>query len=368
VFLVSVAPACNDLWGIDSLDFDAPAAGGSNATGTAGAPQGGSGGAGGTGGSGLGVGGGGGDAGAPIVCQAGQSEPCYDGAAGTEGVGLCHGGTRVCNPAGTAFGPCDGQVLPATEICNNVIDEACDGPGGGGCLVDTGLIVRYFIAEASSGQAPTALVDVAPSPLPMPISYTNNLDYAQVGGHLGLSWLAAGSSGTVAVAAAGTKIAQALTASKTATIEVVAQIAAATGNPLARLGHPTLGSQFSVLVTTMTGVEVLFGGGQNCGSWPVNFSAGRQVLHAVLDTSQPTVATRLQVYVNGTLVAPSASTTCPAADQGLDPSQSTYSIGSRTDSAASIQGTIFYAALYSAALTPAEVATNATLLLVNDDH
>jgi hypothetical protein len=50
---------------------------------------------------------------------------CYTGPAATEDVGLCHGGTRTCTAAGT-WGACNGQVTPATEICDGA-DNDCDG-------------------------------------------------------------------------------------------------------------------------------------------------------------------------------------------------------------------------------------------------
>ena len=50
---------------------------------------------------------------------------CYDGAAGTSGVGICRGGLQTCN-AGN-YGSCVGQVLPrSAELCNG-IDDDCDG-------------------------------------------------------------------------------------------------------------------------------------------------------------------------------------------------------------------------------------------------
>ena len=56
----------------------------------------------------------------------GASQACYEGPAGTEGVGICQAGTQMCQVDGT-FGPCTGQVLPGVEIANNGIDEDCDG-------------------------------------------------------------------------------------------------------------------------------------------------------------------------------------------------------------------------------------------------
>jgi hypothetical protein len=49
---------------------------------------------------------------------------CYDGPAGTQGVGVCSAGTRTCT-SGT-FSACVGEVTPATEVCNGV-DDNCDG-------------------------------------------------------------------------------------------------------------------------------------------------------------------------------------------------------------------------------------------------
>jgi Putative metal-binding motif len=63
----------------------------------------------------------------PCTCTPGATQPCYQGAPGTEGVGPCKGGTSTCAPSGLAWGPCVGQVLPIFEICSNGIDDDCDG-------------------------------------------------------------------------------------------------------------------------------------------------------------------------------------------------------------------------------------------------
>lgn len=70
-------------------------------------------------------GGGGGDAGPPR-CEPGVMEACYDGPPGTENVGPCHGGTRVCQPSGV-WGVCDGEVTPLPDACSDGIDQNCDG-------------------------------------------------------------------------------------------------------------------------------------------------------------------------------------------------------------------------------------------------
>ena len=79
-----------------------------------------------TGPGGGGVGGEGGAGGGP-ACEAGVTEDCYTGPAGTKDVGLCKGGTRTCNPGGVGWSNCAGEVVPAAETCATMDDEDCDG-------------------------------------------------------------------------------------------------------------------------------------------------------------------------------------------------------------------------------------------------
>lgn len=67
--------------------------------------------------------GGGGGAG---ECTSGTEEPCYSGPAGTEDVGECRAGTRVCGQDGV-FSACDGERTPAAEDCSTDADEDCGG-------------------------------------------------------------------------------------------------------------------------------------------------------------------------------------------------------------------------------------------------
>jgi hypothetical protein len=66
---------------------------------------------------------------------------CYDGPAGTDGVGACVGGVQTCDAG--LFGACVGQVVPADEICD-LTDNDCDG------AVDDGLAGSCVCVPGSS--------------------------------------------------------------------------------------------------------------------------------------------------------------------------------------------------------------------------
>jgi hypothetical protein len=56
---------------------------------------------------------------------------CYDGPDGTLGLGACLPGQSTCVDG--AFGPCEGQALPADEVCGDGVDDDCDGVADDGC-------------------------------------------------------------------------------------------------------------------------------------------------------------------------------------------------------------------------------------------
>ncbi len=59
------------------------------------------------------------------------TSPCYTGAPGTQGVGLCRAGTYRCVGSTRA---CAGQVVPhSSEVCGNRVDDNCNGMTDEGC-------------------------------------------------------------------------------------------------------------------------------------------------------------------------------------------------------------------------------------------
>lgn len=108
--LALVAAGCELVLGLDSPQLYAiTSAGGAGGSGGDGASAGEA--AGGSGGS---------------VCDPGSIASCYEGPEGTEGVGLCEAGVKVCEQSGAGYGVCQNQVLPAPETCKESTDEDCD--------------------------------------------------------------------------------------------------------------------------------------------------------------------------------------------------------------------------------------------------
>lgn len=63
----------------------------------------------------------------PCTCVPGQKRSCYQGAPGTNNVGVCKSGTQTCKDDGTGWGSCVGQVVPHHETCGNNLDDDCNG-------------------------------------------------------------------------------------------------------------------------------------------------------------------------------------------------------------------------------------------------
>ncbi|MCO4762634.1 MAG: lamin tail domain-containing protein [Myxococcales bacterium] len=79
------------------------------------------------------------------VCTEGQTRVCGD-----SDIGACQKGTTGCD-GGMWSTMCSGEVSPATEICDNGIDEDCDGVADNGCGATGTSIVIAQVAYDTPG-------------------------------------------------------------------------------------------------------------------------------------------------------------------------------------------------------------------------
>jgi hypothetical protein len=63
-----------------------------------------------------------------LACEPGSVQSCYTGPEGTQDVGVCMAGSQTCEPDGSAWGPCSGEVMPdpGPENCASGVDSNCD--------------------------------------------------------------------------------------------------------------------------------------------------------------------------------------------------------------------------------------------------
>lgn len=61
----------------------------------------------------------------PCTVAAQEIRSCYSGRIGSASTGICHAGTQEFTTTG--WTPCEEEVLPRTEVYDNMIDEDCNG-------------------------------------------------------------------------------------------------------------------------------------------------------------------------------------------------------------------------------------------------
>ena len=66
-------------------------------------------------------------AGSATVCEIGSFVSCYSGPEGTLGVGICQAGQGACKSDRSGFEGCSGEIGPQPEVCDNGLDDDCDG-------------------------------------------------------------------------------------------------------------------------------------------------------------------------------------------------------------------------------------------------
>ncbi|MBW2455532.1 MAG: hypothetical protein JRI68_13515 [Deltaproteobacteria bacterium] len=243
-----------------------------------------------------------------------------------------------------------------------------------GVLADDGLVARYYLDEAASGQAPTEVLDAAPDPLPLPLTYVNIgtdefMTYTEdADGNRGLAFAAIGHDDRASIPVDSTKVSAALHASHAVTYEVVADVQGVSGST-SRIIHIGTDTEHTLSIETDAVTRLQFSVNEHgVGGIPVDLKTlGRAVFHTVLDTAQSEPADRVRIYVNGGRL-PSVWGTPPDLDAPIDLGIGRdFVIGNREIGERSIEGVIYYAAVYGEPLTDEQILQNVALLLIDDD-
>jgi len=256
---------------------------------------------------------------------------------------------------------------------------ASGGEGGGvgtggtglvGALVSMGLVARWTIDEAASGQMPTQLRDSAANPFDVDLQYTDTMSFSETDGHRGLSWSASGLSGGGRVPADGTKVHSAIHGSTQLTVEMVASVSNIidSGSRFISVGTGTEWEPFAVVARTTDGIDFRMNGTDRSARWSVDLTDGaRRTYHFVVDTSATNQIDRIVAFIDGG-PANRVDGLSPVSGEPFDLGTGrTFLIGNREGGSRSILGTIFYMALYDRALSTNEIQSNAAVLEAVDD-
>jgi hypothetical protein len=243
-------------------------------------------------------------------------------------------------------------------------------------LVDRGLLVRYFLDEAASGQGATQLVDSAPDPAPLALRYVGaEPRFFESDPGKGLQFDTIELDGG-ACAPLPAKILDALSTGTTGTIEVVANIMAGSQQG-SRLMHIGADSEWAFSIGYDTVNQRIDAGIVRTGALEGDLhylydlpATATSVLYFVVDLEHPEPLDRVQVFVDDARVALEQSTSnVPLDGDRLELRPDMFlCIGNREIGGRSPQGTISYGAMYSVALTAEERAANRARLEAWNDR
>lgn len=235
-------------------------------------------------------------------------------------------------------------------------------------LIDTGLLARYYVDEAASGNLPAALLDASDvSPAEdIPIDYGTgpNLSYTEIAGNRGINSASETGDGvcTTGALASGNKIFDAVTVSTGVTLEYVFN-ASVYGNGVV-FGFILPGVQNTFFYRHGSSPEVMFNGASVLFGSVASPTSQRLVVHLVLDTTQATEADRIKVYVNG---VDQAANFILIGSIPLNSTLSSSNLALTAQEFGAIAGTWFYGAVYNLAFNQANVTNNLNILTVDDD-
>jgi hypothetical protein len=298
------------------------------------------------------------------------------GSAPLEGEGGSTTTTTTSSSGGAAGAPVVGGGGGAGGGSGGEAGSAGGMGGAGPALADSGLVVRYFLDEASSGTAPAIATDSAPVPLSLSLDYgaSGNLSFVEIdASHRGLEWTAAGGDGRAWInPLASTKIQTRINGVQRVTIELVVEVKGATLDAhIAGITSNGCGTYCDNLMLFTNGDDDLRLHVMDvpvAGWAPTWTSLGRVVLHVVMDSTLGASSERARLYIDGALQPPAGAIPPLAMGAAVDvPSDGYFSLGNRDPADQSFAGSMHYAALYDVAMSQARIATHAARLTASDD-
>jgi hypothetical protein len=238
-------------------------------------------------------------------------------------------------------------------------------------LIDAGLLARWYVDEASEGQAPFAVIDHQPPGVDLELVYApDSPAYATADDSRGLRWLEAGRGGRAIVDIAGTKLETELAGATQVTFELVVAVSAVgpSGDTsrFLHVGAADAAGDFVIGSNALDRLELRWAGGL-IRRFEASFSGQRQVVHVVFDTEAGDAMERLRAYFDGVELVP-LGTSVPDARQGLPLSPtSSLVLGNRNEGTHTFRGSLQYVAIYTEAFGAAEIEHNRSVLQVSDD-
>jgi hypothetical protein len=240
-------------------------------------------------------------------------------------------------------------------------------------LIDTDLIVRYYIDEAASGSSPTEVSDDSGvgSAANLTLDYGTALAYTEVSGQRGLeSTSVTGDHHAKYDITNADKIDAMNGVATKVTIEIVADITSGSGSS-GRIFAINAGSSSATIGILATGTDIDIYWNESLMRYYTR-TTGRMVTHIVIDTTLATANDRVKIYENGVLK------TSGITIDGNPTQNDTLSISDTSDELwmfnrgasprdRSIDGILFYAALYDGAFTAQNCSDNYDVLIADDD-
>lgn len=274
------------------------------------------------------------------------------------------------------------------------------GQGGAGGLAelptldDTGLIARYYIDEAASGQMPLTVNDAAPMPTALNVQPAGASSMAfhfieALPGQRGIEWSQIGMDAMLVAAMSpdpNNKFRSRLNHHRFATLEAVIEIDDfIDGGTIFSLNQANDRECFGLYLSRANFDDIFefwWSGGMYspppgilAGEWNMYpaYQHSRVVIHLVLDTLQSGDNDRVRLYVDGSEIPhrPFTNTAPPehGAEISIESGNDIYlALGNRAGGSHSIAGILFYMAIYDVAFNAGRVYDHVSLLSVTDDR